>query len=109
MNKYRHLETGFEVGKGIAFTVGGFQYPSNWFDLATPEEISAAGFDVFEVDDVALVVPERIVLSNEQLRALAYQTESDPLFFQEQRGEIPAGSWLAKVAEIKERFPNDAA
>jgi hypothetical protein len=35
----------------------------------------------------------------------AMQKEADPLFFKEQRGEIPQGTWLAKVQEIKERFP----
>lgn len=39
-----------------------------------------------------------------QLRAEAYRNESDPLFFQEQRGEIPEGTWLAKVEEIKQRY-----
>lgn len=39
------------------------------------------------------------------LRAAAYKTEADPLFFQEQRGEVPAGTWAAKIAEIKSRYP----
>lgn len=39
------------------------------------------------------------------LRAQAYRDESDPLFFKEQRGEVPPGTWLAKVAEIKARWP----
>jgi hypothetical protein len=39
------------------------------------------------------------------LRAAAYRTESDPIFFKEQRGEVEAGTWLAKVAEIKARWP----
>lgn len=38
-------------------------------------------------------------------RQLAYQTESDPLFFQYQRGEATEQDWLDKVAEIKARFP----
>lgn len=41
------------------------------------------------------------------LRQQAYVAESDPLFFKEQRKEVPEGTWLAKVAEIKERFPNE--
>ncbi len=45
--------------------------------------------------------------SNSELRRLAYETESDPLFFQEQRGEVPAGTWLAKVAEIQQRYPTE--
>lgn len=39
------------------------------------------------------------------LRAAAYREESDPLYFKEQRGEVEAGTWLAKVAEIKARWP----
>ena len=39
------------------------------------------------------------------LRAAAYRAESDPIFFKEQRGEVEAGTWLAKVAEIKARWP----
>ena len=38
-------------------------------------------------------------------RRAAYQAEADPLFFEEQRGEVPAGTHAAKVAEIKARFP----
>lgn len=40
------------------------------------------------------------------LREQAYLTESDPLFFKEQRGEVPTGTWLDKVGEIKARYPN---
>jgi len=39
------------------------------------------------------------------LRAAAYREESDPLYFKEQRGEVESGTWLAKVAEIKSRWP----
>ena len=35
----------------------------------------------------------------------AYQTESDKLFFEEQAGEVATGTWAAKRAEIKARFP----
>ena len=38
-------------------------------------------------------------------RRAAYQAESDPLFFEEQTGEVAAGTWAAKRSEIKERFP----
>ena len=42
--------------------------------------------------------------STEELRRKAYQAESDPLFFKWQRGEATMEEWLAKVAEIKERY-----
>ena len=38
-------------------------------------------------------------------RLAAYQAEADPLFFEEQRGEVPEGTHAAKVTEIKTRFP----
>lgn len=38
-------------------------------------------------------------------RAQAYREESDPLFFKAQRGEATTEEWLAKVQEIKSRFP----
>lgn len=37
-------------------------------------------------------------------RQVAYQTESDPLFYKYQRGEATKQEWLDKVAEIKARF-----
>lgn len=39
------------------------------------------------------------------LRKRAYQEESDPLFFEYQRGDIEKSEWIAKVEEIKARFP----
>lgn len=39
-------------------------------------------------------------------RAAAYVKESDPLFFKYQRGEVHKEDWLAKVAEIKARYPD---
>ena len=41
-------------------------------------------------------------------RAMAYRNEADPMFFKAQRGEATAEEWLAKVAEIKARFPYPA-
>ena len=41
----------------------------------------------------------------EALRRAAYQGEADPLFFKAQRGEATQADWLAKLEEIKARFP----
>jgi hypothetical protein len=38
-------------------------------------------------------------------RRNAYQQEADALYFEEQAGEVSAGTWAAKRAEIKLRFP----
>jgi hypothetical protein len=45
-------------------------------------------------------------LTTTQLRAAAYQYESDPIFFKWQRGEATQADWLAAVAAVKTRFPN---
>lgn len=43
-------------------------------------------------------------------RRTAYQLESDPIFFQAQRGDTyTLDDWKAKVAEINERYPYPAA
>ena len=41
----------------------------------------------------------------ETLRQIAYQKEADPIFFQYQRGTQTKDVWLAKVDEIKARYP----
>jgi hypothetical protein len=51
--------------------------------------------------------PDEIKKASESLRLRAYAKESDPLFFKWQRGEIAQEVWLAKVSEIKQRFPNN--
>lgn len=41
----------------------------------------------------------------EEARRFAYTQEADPLFFMAQRGEATEAEWLAKVEEIKARYP----
>ena len=38
-------------------------------------------------------------------REAAYREESDPIFFQVQRGKATQQEWLDKIAEIEARFP----
>lgn len=45
--------------------------------------------------------------ANTRARAEAYQNEADPLFFKWQRGEGTQEAWLAKVEEIKSRYPKE--
>ena len=44
--------------------------------------------------------------SHADLRRIAFQAEADPLFFQWQAGEGTEEAWLAKRAEIRERYPD---
>lgn len=48
---------------------------------------------------------EREYAEVQQQRQYAYQTEADPLFFKWQTGEGTEAGWLAKRAEIAERYP----
>lgn len=62
--------------------------------------------------DQALVDTAAIIVSQEQARkraenerSKAYLSEADPLFFKAQRGEATQSDWLAKIDEIRQRFP----
>ena len=41
----------------------------------------------------------------EAKRKAAYVSEADPLFFMSRRGEATEAEWLAKIDEIKARYP----
>ena len=43
--------------------------------------------------------------SQKESRLITYEQESDPIFFKWQRGEATQQEWLAKIEEIKQRFP----
>ena len=49
--------------------------------------------------------PARRVEETKNQRRSAYQAESDHLYLEEARKEVPAGTWLSKVNEIKIRYP----
>ena len=51
--------------------------------------------------------PARAIAQVELQRQAAYVAESDPLFFNYQRSEdgVTKAAWLAKVDEIRERYP----
>jgi len=53
----------------------------------------------------AATAGDRAAAEVQNNRRAAYQAEADPLFFEEQRGEVPEGTHAAKVSEIKARFP----
>lgn len=55
-------------------------------------------------EEIAQRLAEQVA-QKDALRAKAYQTESDPLFFKSQRGEATHQEWLDKVAEIQARYP----
>ena len=48
---------------------------------------------------------DRVAEKVQSNRRAAYVEEADTLYFEEQAGEVAAGTWAAKRSEIKERFP----
>ena len=78
-------------------------------DPATPENEAWEWVQVWNL--IALTeeeIEQRQAERAEQVRQQrqeAYRQEADPLFFKAQRGEATAEEWLAKVEEIKARFP----
>jgi hypothetical protein len=73
-----------------------------WLDQTqshpTDAEIAA------EVARLQSLEPNRVA---SEKRQLAYQNESDPLFFKWQAGEATEAEWKAKRDEIKSRFPKE--
>jgi hypothetical protein len=66
--------------------------------VATAPEIGSTG-------SVTVDIPEPTPLSYRETRAMAYRTESDPIFFKWQRGEATEQEWKAAVASVRATHP----
>lgn len=55
--------------------------------------------------DAGLISKEAYNTYIDRLRGAAYQQEADPLGMQVMRGDIDKDVWLAKIEEIKQRYP----
>jgi hypothetical protein len=58
-------------------------------------------------DELEFILPTSAQIA--ALRKAAYQNEADPLYFKAQREEATMDEWLAKIAEIKARYPEPDA
>jgi hypothetical protein len=86
---------------GTIWVMNGDTYDTlEWLDENTPKPTKAA---------LEKQLPEaeykKAVKENDSLRRQAYTLESDPLFFQWQRGESTEQAWKNKVEEIQQRYP----
>ena len=88
---------------GTRWTLAGNDYDTlDWLDdtpKPTQAELDAAWPAVQQARQQAEVDAQRHA---------AYVAESDPLFFQWQRGEATEQAWRDKVAEIQARYPDPA-
>ena len=58
-----------------------------------------------ELYDDRLISKEEYNAFIDELRQAAYSREADPLGMQVMRGELEKSEWLAKITEIKRRYP----
>ena len=87
----------------------------NWTLIGTDKVQLDGSDEVLAVADLgiaALLTSSEQAFNNLQAEAnrkAAYIAEADPLFFKAQRGEATVQEWQDKVAEIKTRYPKEAA
>ena len=88
---------------GAQWSMSGNDYDTlQWYD-DTPKPTQA------ELDAAWPAVQQQQTQAEvDQQRHAAYVAESDPLFFQWQRGEATEQAWRDKVAEIQARYPDPA-
>lgn len=83
----------------------------NWIQIASVVEIGPA--EVVETkayrQKTDQEIADEIAQKADQIRELraeAYRLEADPLFFKSERGEATKEEWLAKVEQIRGRYPS---
>jgi hypothetical protein len=112
-------DSGYYVGQVFAqespLEPGLFLIPAGAVDIYAPVipenkfaryENSSWVFEDARIED-QILTEEPKKQDYSALRLNAYHTESDPLFFKAQRGEATIQDWLDKVAQIKERYPDN--
>lgn len=79
----------------------------DYFEVITNATTGEVTTRPYTPAEIAAVIAASIPTLEQQqaARRAAYTSESDPIFFSSQRGEATNAEWLAKVAEIKARFP----
>ena len=60
-----------------------------------------------ELYDAGLISKDAYNTYVDEMRTAAYKQEADPLGMQVLRGELERPEWLAKISEIKKRYPKE--
>lgn len=89
---------------GAQWSLSGNDYATLVWHDDTPKPTQA------ELDAAWPAVEQaRMQVEVDRQRHAAYVAESDPLFFQWQRGEATEQAWRDKVAEIQARYPDPSS
>lgn len=91
----------------------GLGFVDGWAGTGNPAKITLWLHEQTKPSDqeIKAAIPQGAYLREckevERNRQAAYREESDPLFFKFQRNEdgVTKTAWLAKVEEIRERYP----
>jgi hypothetical protein len=70
-------------------------------------EVTKRPDDTFDWNGFNWIKTDRENKLNKELRAESYKIESDPLFFQWQKGTKTKQEWLDKIEEIKIKYPKN--
>lgn len=81
---------------------------SDYIDAITDARTGEVTFRPLTEAEIAALNKPPTAEDQEALRKAAYIAESDPLFFKYQRGAATKEEWLAKIEEIKARYPDPA-
>ena len=95
--KHAQLLKGQSEGKTIKFKDDATPY------LAEPEPQKTEK----ERYEAGLISKEEYNAYIDRLREAVYRQEADPLGMQVMRGDIDKSEWLAKIDEIKQRYPKE--
>ena len=95
--EHNRLLTGQAEGKTIKFKDDATPY------LAEPEPQKTEK----ERYEAGLISKEEYNAYIDRLREAVYRQEADPLGMQVMRGDIDKSEWLAKIDEIKQRYPQE--
>lgn len=93
-----------KIRPGAVWSMNDNQYERlEWFDKNYKKPSYSEILEAWDNIQIELEI-EKL----QRLRRKAYQLESDPLFFEYQRGDIEKSVWIDKVQEIKDRYPYPA-
>ena len=97
-----------EAGTDFVDMTGAEKVAAGLIQLKADEKIEGA-YIVKKTEkeqyDAGLISKEEYNAYIDRLREAAYRQEADPLGMQVMRGEVEKTEWLAKIAEIKQRYP----
>lgn len=77
--KFKHKESGEVFISGVPFTLGEYQYPGNWLELASASEIESLGLEQLPPDEPIFGTPVTPVIPSVPAFVTRFQALAAPL------------------------------